>query len=131
MEGSNGLDRKAFILANIIIGFDFKNEGQEYHAKDFLAHFNASNIPVNIDEIKLSLCEHSFQKVLMTYGLEYSTHKTPDDVYEGGPQRGKRIKNSFGGICRKVLGYEFPGIDENISCNYSDARRIEGWTEFQ
>jgi hypothetical protein len=55
MEGSNGLDRKAFILASIVIGFDFKNKGQEYHANDFLAHFNASNIPVNIDEIKLSL----------------------------------------------------------------------------
>jgi hypothetical protein len=55
MEGIVSLDRKAFIIAKLVATFNFENRSQEYHANDFLAHFNASNIPVNIDEIKLSL----------------------------------------------------------------------------
>jgi hypothetical protein len=71
------------------------------------------------------LAESSFRKVLKQFGLEYSYHRQEEDIYDGGPDRGRRIKNIMGGICSKVLSYEFPGINENISCNYSDASRIE------
>jgi hypothetical protein len=125
MEGIIGLDRKAFIIASIVVGFNFENRFQDYHAVDFFGHFNDSNIPVNVNEIKRSLAESSFRKVLKQYGLEYSYHRQEEDIYDGGPDRGRRIKNIMGGICNKVLSYEFPGINENISCNYSDASRIE------
>jgi hypothetical protein len=94
----------------------------------YLGHFNDSNIPVNVDEIKRSLGESSFQKVLKIYGLEYSYHRQKEDIYNGGPNRGRRIKNVVGGICSKVLWYEFPGINENISCDYDNAERLKAIT---
>jgi hypothetical protein len=128
MEGSIELDRKAFIIASIVVGFNFKNCSQEYHAVDFLGHFNDPDVPVNADEIKRSLGETSFQNVLKNYGLEYSKHKAKEDIYVGGPDRGRRIKNTVGGICGKVLAYEFPGTSEKTSCNYDNDERIKAIT---
>jgi hypothetical protein len=126
MEGIIGLERKAFIIASIVVEFDFKNRCQEYHANDFLAHFNTTEVSVTLDEIKQSLVEVSFQKALKKYGLEYFKHRTEEnDVPKSGATVGRRIKNSLGGICSKVLAYEFPGINENISCKYDNAGRIK------
>ncbi len=86
-----------------------------------MGHFDDSNIPVNVDEIKRSLAESSFQKVLKNYGLEYSYHRQEEDIYDGGPDRGRRIKNIVGGISSKVLSYEFPGI----KCHYDNDERIK------
>jgi hypothetical protein len=124
MEDTIRLDRKAFIIASIVVEFDFQNSSEEYHANQFLAHFNTTGVPVTLIEIKLSLIQNSFQKVLTNYGLTYFTHRTPLDVCVGGPQRGKRIKNSLGGICSKILKYEFPNTSESISCNFTNAERI-------
>jgi hypothetical protein len=45
-----------------------------------------------------------------------------------GPDRGRRIQNIVGGICSKVLSYEFPGINESISCHYDNDERIKAIT---
>ena len=53
MEGIIGLDRKAIIIASIVVGFNFENRFQDYHAVDFLGHFDDSNIPVNVDDQRI------------------------------------------------------------------------------
>jgi hypothetical protein len=129
LEGIVSLDRKAFIIAKLVATFNFENRSQEYHATEILEHFNAIKEPVTLDEIKHSLCESSFQKVLTFYGVECSTHRNKlHDVPAFGPTKGRRIKYSFGGICSKVSAYEFPGINESISCHYDNDEKIKAIT---
>jgi hypothetical protein len=53
MEGIIGPDRRAIIIASIVVGFNFENRFQDYHAVDFLGHFDDSNIPVNVDDQRI------------------------------------------------------------------------------
>jgi hypothetical protein len=125
METITEMNKPAYIIATIIVNFDFKSCGEDYSAGAFLNLFDASNMIVTVDEIKHSLLEHSFKKVIMNYGLELSKHYGKEDIPISGSKSGRRVKYLNGGICQKILGYEFPGIDETISNNYSDDKRVD------